>query len=244
MKRVAIVIALVSAIIALFAWGPLPAPDGPAVEAQTVPVLRWGSTGEAVRTLQWRLQQWGYYQGPIDGVYGANTYRAVVQFQSRNGIYPADGVVGQNTWAGLGLLNAVRGQAPAQASAPAAASPAVNRSDHLNLLARVIEAEAQGEPFEGQVAVAAVILNRVEHPGFPNTIPGVIYQPHAFESVTNGLIWRRNPSETAYRAAQGALNGWDPTYGSIFFWNPSKPVSSWIWSRPIVVRIGNHVFAH
>lgn len=118
------------------------------------------------------------------------------------------------------------------------------RSEDIDLLARVIEAEAQGEPYVGKVAVAAVILNRVRHPEFPNTLSGVIFQPHAFESVTNGLIWRRTPSEESRRAAIDALNGWDPTYGSIFFWNPYKPVSPWIWSRPVVVQYGNHVFAH
>ena len=113
----------------------------------------------------------------------------------------------------------------------------------INLLARVVAAEAQGEPFAGQVGVAAVILNRVRHPSFPNTLSGVIYQPHAFESVTNGLIWRRTPDATAVSASIQAINGWDPTYGAVFFWNPSKPVSPWIWSRQIVVRIGQHVFA-
>lgn len=118
------------------------------------------------------------------------------------------------------------------------------RSEDLDLLARVIEAEAQGEPYVGQVAVGAVILNRVRHAEFPNTLSGVIFQPYAFESVSNGLIWRRSPSEEARRAAADALNGWDPTYGSIFFWNPYKPVTPWIWSRPVVVQYGNHVFAH
>ena len=211
-------------------------------EAQSVPVLRWGSTGQAVRTLQWRLQQWGYYQGAIDGVYGAGTYRAVVNFQQRNGVWPADGVVGEKTWRALGLFNAVAG-AGGTAPSTGGQSAAVNRSDQLELLAHVIAAEAQGEPFEGQVAVGAVILNRVNDPRFPNTLSGVIYQPHAFESVSNGLIWRRTPSDEAYRAARAALNGWDPTYGAVFFWNPSKPVSSWIWTRQIIARIGNHVFA-
>lgn len=209
-------------------------------EAQSAPVLRWGSTGQAVRTLQWRLQQWGYYRGAIDGVYGAETYRAVVNFQQKNGVWPADGVVGEKTWRALGLWNAVSG---GSSQGGQSAGGAVNRSDQLELLARAVAAEAEGEPFEGQVAVAAVILNRVAHPGFPNTISGVLYQPHAFESVTNGLIWRRTPSGEAYRAAQAALDGWDPTYGAIFFWNPSKPVSSWVWTRQIVTRIGNHVFA-
>jgi N-acetylmuramoyl-L-alanine amidase len=113
----------------------------------------------------------------------------------------------------------------------------------VNLLARVVAAEAQGEPYTGQVGVAAVILNRVRHPSFPNSLSGVIYQPHAFESVSNGLIWHRTPDVTAVSASRQAMNGWDPTYGATFFWNPSKPVSPWIWSRQIVLRIGQHVFA-
>lgn len=123
------------------------------------------------------------------------------------------------------------------------ASPAVVRNDEIDLLARVIAAEAEGEPYAGMVGVAAVILNRVRNPGFPNTLAGVIYQPLAFESVSNGLVWRRTPQQSAYQAAWDALNGWDPTYGALFFWNPSKPVSPWVWTRQIIVRIGNHVFA-
>lgn len=238
------IVACLALICALAAASVFPGSPGSILhqhaEAQSVPVLRWGSTGQAVRTLQWRLQQWGYYQGAIDGVYGAQTYRAVVNFQRKNGVWPADGVVGEATWRALGLLNAVSGGAGQAASG---GGGAVDRSDQLELLARAVAAEAEGEPFEGQVAVAAVILNRVQHPSFPNTISGVLYQPHAFESVTNGLIWRRTPSDEAYRAARAALNGWDPTYGAIFFWNPSKPVSPWVWTRQIVTRIGNHVFA-
>jgi len=116
------------------------------------------------------------------------------------------------------------------------------RADELELLARVVAAEAQGEPYAGQVAVAAVILNRVNSPQFPNSISGVVYQPLAFESVSNGLIWRRQPGPEAYNAARDALNGWDPTYGALFFWNPSKRVSPWIWTRRVIVQIGNHVF--
>lgn len=120
----------------------------------------------------------------------------------------------------------------------------VLRADEVDLLARLVAAEAEGEPYAGQVAVAAVILNRVQSPQFPNSISGVAYQPHAFESVTNGLIWWRTPSAQARNAAIDALNGWDPTYGSTFFWNPSKPVSPWIWTRTIVTQIGNHVFGY
>lgn len=212
----------------------------PYVVAQTVPTLQYGARGDQVVLLQQRLQAWGYYSGVVDGVFGDETLEAVRFFQRRNGL-AADGVVGRQTWAALGLLGRVtRTSQPVQASG----SSVGNRNDSLELLARVIAAEAQGEPYIGQVAVGAVILNRVRDPDFPNTLAGVIYQPHAFESVSNGLIWRRNPTEEAWRAAQDALNGWDPTYGSLFFWNPYKPVSAWIWSRPIVIQYGNHVFAH
>lgn len=113
----------------------------------------------------------------------------------------------------------------------------------LDLLARVITGEAQGEPYEGQVAVAAVILNRVRHPSFPNTLAGVVYEPWAFESVDNGLIWARTPSGTSYSAAWDALSGWDPSWGAIYFWNPATAVSWWVWTRPIITYIGRHVFA-
>lgn len=114
--------------------------------------------------------------------------------------------------------------------------------DEVNLIARLIMGEATGEPFAGQVGVAAVLLNRVRSPEFPNTVAGVVYDPWAFESVENGLIWTRDPSPENIRAAELALNGWDPTYGALYFWNPSKPVSPWIWTRQIIVQIGSHVF--
>ncbi len=138
-----------------------------------------------------------------------------------------------------GYYRLTRSETPPQAEA---AAP-VGQTDTLTLLARLIAAEAEGEPYTGQVAVGAVVMNRVNHPDFPKSVPGVIFEPHAFESVSNGLIWQRSPSPSAWRAAQDALNGWDPTYGAVFFWNPAKPVSAWIWSRPIVVQIGSHVFA-
>lgn len=115
--------------------------------------------------------------------------------------------------------------------------------DNEWLLARLVEAEAEGEPYPGRVGVAAVILNRVKSPAFPSTIPEVVYQPFAFESVMNGRIWEVNLSSDALNAARDALNGWDPTYGSLFFWNPAKPVSAWIWTRTLITQIGSHVFA-
>jgi N-acetylmuramoyl-L-alanine amidase len=120
---------------------------------------------------------------------------------------------------------------------------AQRRAGDVGLLARVVAAEAEGEPYQGMVAVAAVLLNRVESAKFPNTINGVVFQPQAFESVSNGLIWQRSPSQQAISAARDAVNGMDPTYGCLFFWNPSKPVSRWMWSRSITTRIGKHVFA-
>lgn len=207
----------------------------PAIQAQR-PTLYWGSTGQQVRVLQWRLQEWGYYRGSIDGVFGNATSQAVRRFQARHGLR-VDGVVGPSTWSALGL----GWRAPARPAATRVA--AGGRGDDLTLLARLIMAEAEGEPYEGMVSVAAVVLNRVRSPKFPNTVAGVIFQPHAFESVTNGLIWRRSPSQLAWQAARDALNGWDPTYGSLFFWNPAKPVSGWIWSRPVVRQVGAHVFA-
>ena len=122
-------------------------------------------------------------------------------------------------------------------------SNAQGRAGDTNLLARLVAAEAEGEPYQGMVAVASVMLNRVKDSKFPNTMSGVIFQPGAFESVSNGLIWQRSPSNQAVSAARDALNGYDPTYGCLFFWNPSKPVSGWIWGRSIAVRIGKHVFA-
>ncbi|MGI6406554.1 MAG: cell wall hydrolase [Syntrophaceticus sp.] len=118
-----------------------------------------------------------------------------------------------------------------------------SRSDNMDLLARVIHGEAADEPYLGKVAVGAVMLNRVNSASFPNSISGVVFEPYAFESVSNGLIWQRTPSEESVRAAGEALNGLDPTYGALFFWNPSKPVSPWIWSRQIITEIGQHVFA-
>lgn len=198
------------------------------------PTVNWGSTGQHVINLQTKLKQWGYYKGVVDGKYGAGTAEAVKSFQRKNGL-TADGVVGPATWRALGLGGVSR---------PATYRPSrgVSARDDVTLLARAITAEAGAEPYTGQVAVGAVILNRVESPQFPNTLSGVIYQPLAFESVSNGII-NRPPHESAIRAAQDAINGWDPTGGSLFFWNPAKPVSKWIWSRPIVTRIGGHVFA-
>ncbi len=201
--------------------------------------LYWGSSGQQVKELQWRLSQWGFYNGPIDGDYGNATADAVRRFQANNGL-PVDGVAGKNTLVNLGLWTGATGGTRAVRSE--ATSRGLDRRGDVTLLARAIHAEAGAEPYLGQVAVGAVILNRVESSLFPNSLSGVIYQPLAFESVSNGFI-NEPPDADALRAAQDALNGWDPTQGALFFWNPAKPVSSWIWSRQIITQIGKHVFA-
>lgn len=175
------------------------------------------------KQIQQKLKDLGYYFGSVDGIYGNATRSAVVAFQKANGL-TADGVAGPKTIAALGLnFNSVT-------------------SSDLYLLAKCVHAEARGEPYVGQVAVAAVILNRVKDAAFPNTISGVIYQPWAFTAVNDGQI-NLEPNSTAYQAAQDALNGWDPTYGCLYYYNPVTATSKWIFTRQTVVTIGKHVFA-
>jgi N-acetylmuramoyl-L-alanine amidase len=185
-----------------------------------------GSTGTEVRQIQTRLKQWGYYKGSVDGVYGSGTRSAVIAFQRKNGL-TADGVAGPATLAAIGL--------------PSGGSTGGYSTNDINLLARVISAEARGEPYTGQVAVGAVILNRIEHPSFPNTLAGVIYQPGAFSCVDDGGI-NAAVTDSAYRAARDAINGWDPSGGAIYYYNPAKATSAWIWSRPVLTVIGDHRF--
>ena len=237
-KKIAVIIVL--ALVALIGLSLL---DTSGLEAQARRVLYWGSRGSDVSLLQRRLDQWGYYNGVVDGVYGAQTASAVKYFQRRNGLR-VDGVVGPQTWGALGLggggSTTTRRTQPTQAKSGGGAKGITNNND-VHLLARLIHAEARAEPYVGQVAVGAVMLNRVASPDFPNTVAGVIYQPLAFESVANGQF-NLPPNDQNFRAARDAINGWDPTYGCEFFWNPSKPVSKWIWSRKIIVKYGNHVF--
>lgn len=186
-----------------------------------------GARGETVRQIQTVLRDWGYDPGPADGVYGSRTEAAVRRFQAKNGL-TADGVAGSQTLAAMGI--------------PSAASNAAAASDNeLALLARIISAEARGEPYAGQVAVGAVILNRVEHPSFPNTIYGVIYQPGAFTCLSDGQAWQP-VADSAWRAARDALNGSDPSGGAIYYFNPATATSGWIWSRPLITVIGKHRF--
>lgn len=192
--------------------------------AQAV-TYRQGSTGEQVRIIQTKLKNWGYYDGTVDGIFGSKTTEAVKYFQRKNGL-TADGIVGPATLRALGMSTG---------------SSSTSQSASLDLLARVISAEARGEPYSGQVAVGAVILNRVEHPSFPNTIAGVVYQPGAFTCMVDGQF-NEPVAESAVRAAREALNGVDPSGGAIYYFNPNTATSAWIWSRPLIKVIGNHRF--
>lgn len=183
------------------------------------------------KTVQTKLKRWGYYNGSVDGIYGPKTKAAVVLFQKKNGLV-ADGIVGAKTAAALGM---------SLSTTTKTTSNTISNSD-LNLLAKAVYAEARGESYVGQVAVASVILNRVRSSKFPNTISGVIYQPYAFTCVNDGQI-NLSPNQTAFNAAQDALNGWDPTYGAIYYYNPKTATSSWIRTRQTTITIGKHVFA-
>ncbi|TJX12978.1 spore cortex-lytic enzyme [Tissierella creatinini] len=193
--------------------------------------LYWGNQGDDVKRVQDKLLRWGYYDGNIDGVYGARTYRAVRRFQERNGL-GVDGIVGPSTAIALGLPEAFAQPVSAQGT---------SRSADEYLLARCIHGEARGEPYVGKVAVGAVILNRTRSPQFPNTIAGVIYQPLAFTAVADGQI-NLTPNKDSINAARDALNGWDPTYGTLYYWNPATATSKWIWSRKVTLKIGKHWF--
>lgn len=204
-------------------------PDGGDEEIGAA-VLKVGSSGHQVRTLQTKLNNWGYNAGTVDGIFGSNTLAAVKRFQANNGL-TVDGIVGAKTAAALGMT----------LSGSSSSNSSYSSSD-LYLLAKCIYAEARGEPYIGQVAIGAVVLNRVESSSFPNTIAGVIYQPYAFTAVSDGQI-NLEPNDTAYKAARDALNGWDPTNGCLYYYNPSTATSAWIWSRPIMLSIGRHNFA-
>lgn len=191
---------------------------------------KYGSRGAEVTQIQTKLKRWGYYNGNVDGIYGSQTLSAVKYFQRKNGL-TADGIAGKKTLEAMGIFNS-SGNSNASNS---------TSSSNLNLLARAVYSEARGEPYTGQVAIAAVVLNRVKSSSFPNTIAGVIYQPGAFTAVSDGQI-NLTPNQTAYNAARDALNGWDPCYGAIYYFNPNTATNKWIWSRPHVITIGKHRF--
>ena len=182
-----------------------------------------GSTGNEVSQIQSRLKEWGYYSGAVDGIFGTATRNAVINFQKANGL-TADGIVGSKTLAAIGIGG---GQ--------------VYNSADYELLARIISAEARGETYLGQVAVGAVVLNRVEHPSFPDTVSGVVYQNGAFSCLYDGQFYEPI-ADTAYSAARDALNGLDPSGGAIYYYNPTTATNKWIRSRPVITTIGRHIF--
>lgn len=217
-KKTAVLFAMLFAVC-LFASG--------LSQPASAELYKKGSSGQVVLEIQKRLKDWGYYDGRADGAFGTATEKAVKLFQQKNGL-EADGQVGDATLAALGINTAEI----SQSNTP---------EGDLQLLARLISAEARGEPYIGQVAVGAVVLNRVEHPSFPNSIADVIYQTDAFTCLYDGQF-DEPVAESAYRAAQEALDGYDPSYGALYYFNPVTATSQWIWSRPLIVTIGKHRF--
>lgn len=220
-KKIIFIILLLGLIVAcdvvLMSWN-----------SEVEALSKYGSRGTEVRTIQEKLKRWGYYSGSVDGIYGSQTVSAVKSFQKKNGL-TVDGIAGTQTLKAMGITSS------------SSSSSSSNNSSNVNLLARVVYGEARGEPYTGQVAVAAVVLNRVKSSKFPNTISGVVYQSGAFDAVADGQI-NMTPDTTAKKAAQDALNGWDPSYGAIYYFNPSTATNKWIWSRPMTVTIGKHRF--
>ncbi len=215
--------AIASAVILLFA-----------VCLNVLAVSKNGSRGEEVRKIQTKLKNWGYYNGSVDGVYGWQTESAVRSFQKKNGL-TVDGVAGTKTLNAMGIYSSSSSGGGASSSSPNEAN--------IELLARVINGEARGEPYEGQVAVGAVVLNRVDHPSFPNSISGVVYQKGAFTAVDDGQI-NAEMYASSHRAARDALNGWDPTGGAIYYYNPRTATNQWIRTREVICTIGEHVFCN
>ena len=211
------VMALIAALLLLFSQG-------------SAASVAWGSRGDQVRLVQQKLRQYGYMDGAADGVFGKETYDAVIWFQRKNGL-TVDGVVGSATAAALGI-----------SLTGGAVSASVYQESEVRILARLVSGEARGEPYVGQVAVAAVVLNRVKSPSFPNTISGVIFQRGAFDAVWDGQF-DLEPTASCIRAARDALNGWDPTGGCLYYYNPQTATNAWIWTRQVQLSIGRHAFA-
>lgn len=186
-----------------------------------------GSQSEEVKNIQITLKKKGYYNGNVDGIFGTVTKNAVIAFQKDNGLTP-DGIVGKATLNALG----VKGDENSYGG--------YSSSDY-ELLARIISAEARGEEYLGQVAVGAVVLNRIEHPSFPDTLAGVVYQKGAFSCLNDGQFYEPI-DDSAYKAARDALNGLDPSGGAIYYYNPVKSTNKWIFGRPLITTIGNHRF--
>lgn len=217
--QIVIIILLNLLVIAFFNTG---------AKSEASALSKIGSRGTEVKQVQTKLKSLGFYRYTVDGIYGVSTSAAVKRFQKSRGI-TADGVSGSKTLLYLGVAKTKT------------AGKSTSSKSNLNLLARVVSAESRGEPYKGQVAVAAVILNRTSHPSFPDTVAGVVYRPGAFTCMTDGQFNVAIDSG-AYKAAQAALNGWDPSGGAIYYYNPKTAVNNWIRSRPVIVTIGGHVF--
>ncbi|MBO9129232.1 spore cortex-lytic enzyme [Bacillus sp. 165] len=221
------------------------------VKAFSNQVIQRGATGEDVIELQSRLQYIGYYKSKIDGIFGWNTYWALRNFQEQFGM-KVDGIAGSQTKEKLVKVtkynkpsgnqdNSSGNNSSGGNSKPATNVPNGYSQNDIQLMANAVYGESRGEPYIGQVAVAAVILNRVTSPSFPKTVSGVIFEPRAFTAVADGQIYL-TPNETAKKAVLDAINGWDPTDGCIYYFNPDTATSAWIWSRPQVKKIGRHIF--
>lgn len=201
-------------------------------EAVPAAAFKFGASGDQVREIQRRLRDWGYYFGTVDGYYGKETENAVIRFQQKHRI-SVDGIVGAQTAEKLGVALPVSGNS---------GGPGAGNSNDVYLLAKVVYGEARGEPYSGKVAVAAVVLNRVDSSEFPDSLAGVVYQPGAFSIVDDGQI-NLAPDQDALRAARDAMNGWDPSGGALFYYNPYKiNDNSWMWTRKVLVTIGDHNF--
>ncbi|ACL74423.1 spore cortex-lytic enzyme [Ruminiclostridium cellulolyticum] len=200
----------------------------------SAPSLKIGDRGEEVKDMQQELKNWGYFDGNVDGRFGYDTLRSVLSYQRQYGL-KANGIADRTTLLTMGLAELIE-----SGTANAAATSNISNEQ---LLARAINGEARGEPFEGQVAVGAVILNRVNNSKFPKTVAGVIYQPGAFTAVSDGQInVPIDPKSTVVKAARDALAGWDPTDGCLYYWNPATATSKWIWSRKVRYKVGKHWF--
>lgn len=219
------VLSLMLAVVLLGSIGTIAAVQSADDSVSTL--SKMGSRGDEVRRIQQKLKNWGYYTGSVDGIYGSQTQNAVRKFQRDNGL-TVDGIAGPKTLSYLGITSGSSG------------SGQYNSND-VYLLAKVIAAEARGESYVGQVAVGAVVLNRVEHSSFPDSIAGVVYQPGAFSCV-NDSNWSVAPTAESQKAARDAINGWDPSGGAIYYYNPAKTSNQWIRSRPVIVTIGSHLF--
>ncbi|HWR20078.1 MAG TPA: spore cortex-lytic enzyme [Clostridia bacterium] len=222
-NKLALILALLFLIVYLI-------PSSAAAETLNV-----GSTGDRVKTLQTKLKRWGYYSGVVDGKFGINTKTAVQSFQRKNGL-TADGVAGPATLKALGMQTG-----GGSSNTGGSSGGSSNQDGNLYLLAQLVYGEARGEPYKGQVAVAAVVLNRVDSPDFPNSLSGVIYQPGAFDAVADGQI-NLAPDENCIRAARDAINGIDPSGGCLYYYNPKTATNKWMLSKPVLLAIGNHSF--